>query len=37
MKGKINEVKRNENVRDLQADKDKKKSDFQVVISFLDH
>jgi len=37
MKGKINELKRNENVRDLCADMDKKKRDFQAVISFLHH
>jgi hypothetical protein len=37
MKGKINELKRNENVRDLYTDMDKKKQDFQAVISFLHH
>jgi len=35
MKGKINELKRSENVRDLHADVDKKKWNFQAVISFL--
>jgi hypothetical protein len=37
MKGKINELKRNENVRDLYADMDREKRDFQAVISFLHH
>ena len=37
MKGKINELRRNENLRGLYTDKDKKKRDFQAVISFLHH
>ena len=37
MKGKINELNRKENVRELYADTDKEKRDFQAVISFLRH
>jgi hypothetical protein len=37
MKGKINELKRNENERDPYADMDKKKRDIQSIISFLNH